>query len=59
MTDIAFWVGVADLETPVGAFLKLAHGQANSFLLESIGARPLFGDRHGAGCDLALPRRGS
>jgi anthranilate synthase component 1 len=36
MTDIAFWVGVADLETPVGAFLKLAHGQANSFLLESI-----------------------
>ena len=27
---------VADLETPVGAFLKLAHGQANSFLLESV-----------------------
>lgn len=28
--------GVADLETPVAAFLKLAHGKANSFLLESI-----------------------
>lgn len=27
---------VADLETPVSAFLKLAHGQANSFLLESV-----------------------
>jgi anthranilate synthase component 1 len=33
---IATWTGVADLETPVAAFLKLAHGQANSFLLESI-----------------------
>ena len=30
------WRGVADLETPVAAFLKLAHGRANSFLLESI-----------------------
>ena len=28
--------GVADLETPVAAFLKLAHGQPNSFLLESV-----------------------
>ncbi len=28
--------GVADLETPVAAFLKLAHGKPNSFLLESI-----------------------
>ncbi len=28
--------GVADLETPVAAFLKLAHGRANSFLLESV-----------------------
>ncbi len=27
---------VADLETPVGAFLKLAHGQAHPFLLESV-----------------------
>ncbi|VBB68646.1 Anthranilate synthase, aminase component [invertebrate metagenome] len=27
---------VADLETPVSAFLKLAKGQANSFLLESV-----------------------
>jgi anthranilate synthase component 1 len=27
---------VADLETPVAAFLKLAHGQPNSFLLESV-----------------------
>ena len=31
------WSGmVADLETPVAAFLKLAHGQPNSFLLESV-----------------------
>src|SRR3954469_3998478 len=28
--------GVADLETPVAAFLKLAHGRPNSFLLESV-----------------------
>ncbi len=28
--------GVADLETPVGAYLKLAAGRANAFLLESI-----------------------
>ena len=27
---------VADLETPVSAYLKLAHGQPNSFLLESV-----------------------
>ncbi len=27
---------VADLETPVAAYLKLAHGQPNSFLLESV-----------------------
>eukprot|EP01031_Cornospumella_fuschlensis_P018405 gene18405-22528_t len=27
---------VADLETPVGSFLKLAHGQPHSFLLESV-----------------------
>jgi anthranilate synthase component 1 len=33
---LAYWTGVSDLETPVGAFLKLAHGQPNSFLLESI-----------------------
>jgi len=33
---LAHWTGVADLETPVAAFLKLAHGQPNSFLLESI-----------------------
>ncbi len=33
---VATWTGVADLETPVAAFLKLAHGQPNSFLLESI-----------------------
>jgi anthranilate synthase component I len=28
--------GVADLQTPVAAFLKLAHGRPNSFLLESV-----------------------
>ena len=33
---LAWWKGVADLETPVAAFLKLAHGQPNAFLLESI-----------------------
>ena len=27
--------GVADLETPVAAFLKLAHGKPNSFLLRA------------------------
>jgi anthranilate synthase component 1 len=27
---------VADLETPVAAYLKLAHGMANTFLLESV-----------------------
>src|SRR3954469_11572863 len=27
---------VADLETPVAAFLKLAHGRPNAFLLESV-----------------------
>ncbi len=30
------WRGVADLETPVAAYLKLAHGQPNAFLLESV-----------------------
>ncbi len=30
------WRGVADLETPVAAFLKLAHGKPNAFLLESV-----------------------
>ncbi len=33
---LAYWTGVSDLETPVGAYLKLAYGQANTFLLESI-----------------------
>jgi anthranilate synthase component 1 len=33
---LAFWTGVSDLETPVGAYLKLAQGQPNAFLLESI-----------------------
>ena len=33
---LVWWRGVADLETPVAAFLKLAHGRPNSFLLESI-----------------------
>jgi anthranilate synthase component 1 len=28
--------GVADLETPVAAYLKLAYGRANTFLLESV-----------------------
>ena len=29
-------LGVADLETPVAAYLKLAHGRPNAFLLESV-----------------------
>jgi anthranilate synthase component 1 len=33
---LAFWIGVSDLETPVGAFLKLAQNETNAFLLESI-----------------------
>jgi anthranilate synthase component 1 len=33
---LAFWTGVADLETPVAAFLKLANAAPNAFLLESI-----------------------
>src|SRR6202050_5638730 len=35
--------GVADLETPVAAFLKLAHGRPNSFLLESVEGGALRG----------------
>ena len=33
---LLWWRAAADLETPVAAFLKLAHGRANSFLLESV-----------------------
>jgi anthranilate synthase component 1 len=33
---LVWWRGVADLQTPVAAFLKLAAGQPNSFLLESV-----------------------
>ncbi len=36
MPSIIVHIGVADLLTPVAAFLKLAHGQPNAFLLESI-----------------------
>ena len=35
--------GVADLETPVAAFLKLAHGKPNTFLLESVEGGALRG----------------
>ena len=34
--QLAHWIGVSDLETPVGAFLKLALNEPNAFLLESI-----------------------
>jgi anthranilate synthase component I len=34
--SLAWRRGVADLETPVAAFLKLAHGKPNTFLLESV-----------------------
>jgi len=33
---LASWIGVSDLETPVGAYLKLAQNETNAFLLESI-----------------------
>jgi anthranilate synthase component 1 len=33
---LAWTVEVADLETPVATYLKLAHGQPNTFLLESV-----------------------
>ena len=33
---LVWTVEIADLETPVASFLKLAHGQPNSFLLESV-----------------------
>ncbi len=33
---LAWTIWVADLETPVAAFLKLAHGKPNAFLLESV-----------------------
>jgi anthranilate synthase component I len=33
---LVWTVDVADLETPVATFLKLAHGQPHSFLLESV-----------------------
>jgi anthranilate synthase component I len=34
--SLAWRRGVADLETPVAVFLKLAHGKPNAFLLESV-----------------------
>ena len=33
---LVWTTGVADLQTPVAAFIKLAAGRPNSFLLESI-----------------------
>ena len=58
---LVWTTGVADLQTPVAAFLKLASGRPNSFLLESIengSARsPLLHHRHGPGSGVALPGR--
>ena len=34
--QVVWRVLVADLETPVSAFLKLTNGQPNAFLLESV-----------------------
>ncbi len=34
---------VADLETPVSAFMKLADGRANSFLFESVEGGSVIG----------------
>ena len=51
---------VADLETPVSAFLKLAGGRAEQLPARigrrRRGARPLLDDRAGAGSDLARRR---
>src|SRR6185312_2550976 len=35
-SQIVFRRVVADLETPIGTYLKLAEGRANTFLLESV-----------------------
>src|SRR5690554_6756021 len=35
-SQIVFRRVVADLETPIGAYLKLADGRENTFLLESV-----------------------
>src|ERR1700759_519232 len=35
-SQIVFRRIVADLETPIGAYLKLAEGRANTFLFESV-----------------------
>ena len=35
-SQIVFRRVVADLETPIGAYLKLAAGRRNTFLLESV-----------------------
>ena len=52
---------IADLETPVSAFLKLGEGRDNAFLFESVQggevARALFHHRPEARSHLALPRR--
>ncbi len=42
---------VADLETPVSAFLKLAHDRPNSFLLESVEGGATRGRYSIIGCD--------
>ena len=52
---------VDDLETPVSAYLKIAHGQPYAFLFESVEGGAWRGrysvDRHAPGPGLALPRR--
>ncbi|ESR23491.1 anthranilate synthase component I [Lutibaculum baratangense] len=52
---------VADLETPVGAYLKIAAGQPNSFLLESIEGGAARGRYSviGVSPDLAFRARGN
>ena len=49
--------GVADLETPVAAFIKLAHGKPNTFLLESVEGGAARGRYTIIGLDPDLPAR--
>ena len=54
--QVVFRVGVADLETPVAAYLKLARdrhgrGRANTFLLESVEGGAARGRYSIVGCD--------
>lgn len=50
-SQIVWFETVADLETPVSAFLKLANDQDHSFLLESVEGGAVLGRYSFIGCD--------